>query len=172
MITAALVFLKGVPLWVWAVIALVAGGLWYGSSRYDAGAESVQVAWDAQKAKDQAKVDRQNKENRAKEAADQLAASKQRETYEQAVASGKQRAADLAADLLAERRKLRSFWSGGGCSASPDNAADRSGESDAKLRAEAVERIVGIGAEADARVTFLLSRYAQAEKVCGTIPPE
>lgn len=169
-------FLKRVPLWVWVVIALVTAGWLYGNHQFNAGETQgkveVQAKWDAKKAQYLSEIDRQNRENRAKEAADQLAASKQRESYEQAIASGKQRAADLAADLLAERRKLRSFWSGGGCPVSPDNAADRSGESDAQLRAEAVERIVGIGAEADARVTFLLSRYAQAEKVCGTIPTE
>lgn len=56
--TAILLFLKGIPLWVWIAIALLGAGLWYGSSRYDAGAESVQVAWHAQKAKDKAEIAR------------------------------------------------------------------------------------------------------------------
>lgn len=169
-------FLKRVPLWVWVVIALLAAGWLYGNHQFNAGETQgkaeVQAKWDTQKAKDQAEVDRQNRENRAKEAADQKAAATERKTYEQAISAGQERAKALAADLLSERRKLLSFWSGGGCSASPNNAADRSGENDAQLRAEAVGRILGIGAEADARVNFLLSRYAQAEKVCGTIPTE
>lgn len=170
--TGILLFLKGVPLWVWAVLVLVGAGLFYGHLRYQAGQADIQQAWDAQRAKDQAEVDRQNRENRAKEAADKAAAEVSRGTYEKAIADGKQRASALAADLVSERRKLRNIWTGGRCHPSPDSPADRSGESDAKLRAEALERVSGIGSEADARVTFLLSRYAQAEKVCGTIPTE
>lgn len=168
--TAIWLFLKGVPLWVWAVIALVIGGWLYGNSRYHAGEDARQAQWDAQKAKDQAEVDRQNRQNRAKEAADELAAAESRKTYEYAISAGEQRAAALAADLLSERRKLRDLWAPGRCDAGSDSAADRSGEENARLRASAVERIVATGAEADARITFLLARYAQAEKVCGTIP--
>lgn len=170
--TAIWLFLKGIPLWVWAVLALIAGGWLYGQSRFTDGQEAVRVEWAAQRAKDQAEVDRQNKANRAKEAADQLAATQQRQEYDQAIQQGKDRAAGLAADLLAERRKLRDIWTGNRCDSSSDSAADATGEDPAQLRAEAVQRIVAAGAEADARITFLLSRYAQAEKVCGTIPTE
>jgi hypothetical protein len=45
--TAILLFLKGVPLWVWAVIALVAGGWLYGNYRYHAGEDARQAQWDA-----------------------------------------------------------------------------------------------------------------------------
>ena len=170
--TAIWLFLKGIPFWVWAVIALLVAGWLYGQHQYGAGESARQAQWDAQKATDQAEVDLQNKENRAKEAADQLAAAESRRTYEQSLQDAQARTAAVTADLIAERRKLRGIWTGGRCDASPSDAADRSGEDSAQLRAEAVGRVLGIGAEADARVKFLLSRYAQAEKVCGTIPTE
>lgn len=167
--TAVWLFLKSIPLWVWVALALLGAGLWYGSSRYDAGAESVQVAWDTQKAKDKAAAEKLNTEYRAREAADQLATLEARRQYDEAIANGKNEAATLRADLLSAKRRVRVEWRSGQCDVSPDSSPDGSGESLAELQAASVGRIAGIGTEADARVTFLLSRYAQAEKVCGTI---
>lgn len=44
---AAWALLKSIPLWVWAVIALVACGWWYGQAQYDAGQAETQAQWDA-----------------------------------------------------------------------------------------------------------------------------
>lgn len=45
--TGFLLFLKGVPLWVWAVLVLLGAGLFYGHLRYEAGQADIQQAWDA-----------------------------------------------------------------------------------------------------------------------------
>lgn len=56
--TAVWLFLKGIPLWVWAVIGLVVAGWLYGQHQYGAGESARQAQWDAQKAKDQAEIAR------------------------------------------------------------------------------------------------------------------
>lgn len=56
--TAIWLFLKGIPLWVWAVIALLVAGWLYGQHQYGAGESARQAQWDAQKAKDQAEIAR------------------------------------------------------------------------------------------------------------------
>lgn len=45
--TAIWLFLKGVPLWVWAVIALLGAGWLYGQHQFDAGQADRQKDWDA-----------------------------------------------------------------------------------------------------------------------------
>lgn len=47
MFAAIGLFLKGIPLWVWAVIALVAAGWLYGQHQYNAGRAATQADWDA-----------------------------------------------------------------------------------------------------------------------------
>lgn len=45
--TAIWLFLKGVPLWVWAVLALVGAGWLYGQHQFNAGQADRQKDWDA-----------------------------------------------------------------------------------------------------------------------------
>lgn len=167
-LTLAWSFLKGVPLWVWLGLALLAGGLYYGHVRYESGQESVQIKWDAQKAKDKALADKLNADYRARERTEQLAAVEAWKKYDEAILAGKNQAAAITADLLSAKRQLRDYWGNGECDLPPDNAADRAGESNAELRAKAAGRIIETGTEADARITLLIERYQQAEKVCGT----
>lgn len=58
MFTAIGLFLKGIPLWVWAVIALVAAGWLYGQHQYNAGQAATQADWDASVERGKAEVAR------------------------------------------------------------------------------------------------------------------
>lgn len=58
MITAAMVFLKGLPVWVWIALGLLAAGLLYGHTRYNAGQADVQGRWDESVAAGKAEVER------------------------------------------------------------------------------------------------------------------
>lgn len=62
MITGALVFLKGLPAWVWIAMALLIGGWYYGRLRYEAGYESVRKDWAASIEKGKAEIERLKKE--------------------------------------------------------------------------------------------------------------
>lgn len=168
--TAIWLFLKGIPLWVWIALALLGAGLLYGSSRYDAGAASVRVQWDAQKAKDKAAAEKLNTEYRARERSEQLAAVAAWKKYDEAITNGKNEAEALRADLLSAKRRVRIEWRNGQCDVSSDNPTDGSGESLAELQAASVGRIAGIGTEADARVNLLIERYTEAVNTCNTTP--
>ena len=54
--SAIWLFLKAVPSWVWVALALLAGGLFYGHTRYNAGQEDVQGKWDAEHARMAAEI--------------------------------------------------------------------------------------------------------------------
>lgn len=58
MFTAAWLFLKGLPAWVWVALALLAGGWYYGHTRYEAGELAVQTKWDESVARGKAEVER------------------------------------------------------------------------------------------------------------------
>lgn len=168
-------FLKGIPLWVWAAIALGVGFWAYGEFKESAGLREgraeIQADWDAQKATDKAAAEEENRRNRAKEAANQAAAQAARTQLQQDIADGNQRAETLAADLAAERgKRVRDIWRSGQCDVSSDHAADRAGEGTTNAQAESIGRIDRELSAAEARITFLLARYAEAEKTCGTIP--
>ena len=74
----------------------------------------------------------------------------------------------LAADLAAERRKLRDYWTQNRPAAAVPGAdpADSRGESDAELRAAGLGRVLGTVAACQAQVKFLLARNEAAEKLC------
>jgi len=84
-----------------------------------------------------------------------------------AITEGNARAKSLTADLVSERRKLRDFWQGNACPMPEDSAAIGGGQDAATLRAESAGRIIGSGADADARINYLIARYTAAEKLCG-----
>lgn len=48
--------LRRIPLWVWAVVLLLAGLFFFGRYMKEQGREEVQTAWDTQKAKDSAEI--------------------------------------------------------------------------------------------------------------------
>jgi hypothetical protein len=131
-ITAALAFLKGVPLWVWAVIALVAGGLWYGSTRYDAGQADIQAKWDDQKALDAAATAKFNAETAKKDAARAEALRQVGFQYERDKAHALDQKDAVIRDLRAGKLSLRPQWrcpaasvpNTPGSAGSPDDAAD------------------------------------------------
>lgn len=56
--TAIWLFLKAIPIWVWVALALLGAGLWYGSSRYDAGQADKQADWDKSVERGKAEVAR------------------------------------------------------------------------------------------------------------------
>ncbi len=51
-------FLRLIPAWVWVALLLVGAGLWYGSTRYNAGEGSKQAEWDAAVERGQAELAR------------------------------------------------------------------------------------------------------------------
>lgn len=168
--TAIWLFLKGVPLWVWAALALLVAGLLYGQARFDAGQADRQAQWDAQKAKDKAAADRLDKAYREREAANRLASVESQLTKDRAIADGKQAAADLRAELIARPYLVREHWRTSKCDVPSDHSADGRGESAEELQAAAIGRISGVGSEAEADYAHLVRRYEQAEKTCGVIP--
>jgi hypothetical protein len=56
--TAILLFLRGVPLWVWLTLGLLGAGLFYGHLRYNAGQADVQAKWDESTARGKVEVER------------------------------------------------------------------------------------------------------------------
>lgn len=106
---------------------------------------------------------------RRAEEANAAASLAAKDQLNEALTNGKTRADKLAADLLAERHKLRAFWSqgSGNCPMPGDSATLSAGQDAAQLRSEAIGRIYGIGAEADAREAYLIQRYDSAVVTCG-----
>jgi membrane protein involved in colicin uptake len=90
----------------------------------------------------------------------------------EALTNGKARADSLTADLLSAKRQLRDFWttpspgSGGGAE---DSATLASRQEAAQLRAQAIGAVLNIGAEADARETYLIQRYDSAVSTCNGV---
>ena len=105
---------------------------------------------------------------RAAETANAAATLAAKDQLTEALSDGKARADSLAADLRAERRKLRQLWTqgSGSCPMSEDSAALARGPDTAQLREEAISRVLGIAAEADARETYLIQRYDSAVATC------
>lgn len=154
----------------WGAIALALLLSFFGGCQVQKGRDADR--WDQHLAADKAADDVRKAENedyRAREKADKMAIKDARKAHDKAISDGKQTADHLRRDLLARPERVRDHWRTGKCDVSKDPAADRRGKSDSELQAEDLATVSEVGSEADARVTFLLSRYAQAEKVCGTI---
>lgn len=166
--TAFLLFLRKVPLWVWVALALLVAGLFYGHLRFNAGQADIQTQWDAQKAKDLAAAQKLDREYRAKEAAEQKAAIESKAKRDKEIADGKVLADRLTADLLSAKRRVRVEWRTGECDVSPDNPIDGRGKTAAQLQGEALGEVSRIGSEAEADYAHLVRRYTEAEKTCNT----
>lgn len=128
--------------------------------------------WDqhiaADKAADQVRQ-QENAEYRSREKVAKVALVDIRKQRDKALTDGKKAADDLRADLLARPERVREHWRVRKCDLPKDSAADGSGESAAGLQAASIGRVSGIGSEAEADYAFIVQRYLQAEKVCGTL---
>lgn len=82
-----------------ACAALVGVGLWYGSSRYDAGAASVQRDWDAAKTAQLEEVEKAAAAARAREARDRQIAQEEQRALQARLAAADAGARDLAGRL-------------------------------------------------------------------------
>jgi len=103
-----LTFLRGLPWQAWAALALLAGGLFYGHLRYNAGQANVQAKFDAYRADIQAQADKAAADARGKEQAQRadFAAIQSKLVSENADAHAE--IDRLSADLAAGRVRLRS----------------------------------------------------------------
>jgi hypothetical protein len=59
---AAGAFLGRIPAWVWVALALIAGGWYYGHTRYEAGQADVKAEWNASVERGKKEVERLKKE--------------------------------------------------------------------------------------------------------------
>lgn len=106
---------------------------------------------------------------RAAETANAAAILAAKDQLTEALTNGKARADSLAADLRAAKRQLHDFWtipSPGSCGVGEDSATLASRQEAEELRSEAIAEIAQIGAEADARETYLIQRYDSAVATC------
>lgn len=83
------------------------------------------------------------------------------QAYEKGKADAQSKADRVVADLRAGTVRLRQHWqaSVATCGVSRDSAAALAVEREAQLRAESAARIIGVGAEADAKVKALQDAY-------------
>lgn len=152
--TAVLLFLKGVPLWIWVALALMSAGLLYGHARYNAGQADIQGKFDAHLAADQAATDKANAAYRAKEQKDRDHLAELGFQYERDKMAAKDEYERTVACLRAGGCGLQKRWS---CPAGVPQAAAGAGEPDAaeRDRQESAARIVRAADECDSQVNGL-----------------
>lgn len=155
MITAALAFLKGVPLWVWAVIALVGTGWLYGNHQKGVGLAKGRAELAAHLAEDKAATEKFNAETAKKDAAQAEALRQVGFQYERDKAHALDQKDAVIRDLRAGKLSLRPQWR---CpAASVPNAPGGAGGADADsgIREESAAELVSIAAQCDAQVRGL-----------------
>jgi hypothetical protein len=170
--TAILLFLRGVPVWVWLALGLLCAGLFYGHLRYNAGQADVQADWDAEKAafavqmaEAEAAVAAKSLEVRTAYDAGIAASAKMREKeISDAYSRGKSAAAGIKSGAVG----VRTVWRDRECPASAEGAGTGSGEWAAGVsddRAEAIGRVLTIGGTADATYSEAYRRLESAQKL-------
>lgn len=169
-LTGALAFLRGLPWQLWASLALLALGLFYGHLRYNAGQADIQTKFDAYQSRMIAATDAAKAAAKRAETLSRTAMDAALVTREQGLKDAKATEAAVAAGIRAGTLKLRKHWQG--CPAGVPQAAGDPGERDeaAELRAADTGTLVGIGAKADADVTYWQG-VARANPQCLTVTP-
>lgn len=173
--TALLLFLRKVPLWVWVALALLGAGLFYGHTRYNAGQADIQGKWDAYKAKMVA-VTNEAAELARKARQDYADTSEQAQrAYDDGRQSGLLANQSVVDDLRNDRKRLQNGW--GACLASPRRTAAgaSSGANEiAGVPPEAFGRVLQVGSDADTQVTWLQAELLATRKLyasCHAIMP-
>lgn len=150
--TAILLFLRKVPLWVWVALALLAAGLFYGHLRFNAGEASgkavVQKKFDAHLAADKEATDKANAAYRAKEQKDRDRLAEIGFQYERDKMAAKDEADRVIAGLRNDSLRLRDRFRGScpNVSQAPGSPGIGAGQADAGFN------------EADAGVAFGIAR--------------
>ena len=160
---------------MYALLAVIAAlGIFAGLQTFRLSAEKLSHQTDltahARVLRDIATLTAQAAEDyRALEKFGEAATNTARTARQKEIDDGKLENARLAAAVASGERRLRTFWSGGGCptveGANPD-AADRAGEGQALLQSQSIERIAGTLDEADSRIRFLLKREDTWQQTC------
>lgn len=153
--TAIWLFLKGIPLWVWVALALLGAGLWYGSSRYDAGLDKGRTELAAHLEADKVATAKFNAETAKKDAAQAEALRQVGFQYERDKAHALDQKDAVIADLRSGALVLRKQWR---CPKAPvSDAPSGAGSPDveAELRNTDAGRLVGIAAQCDAQIKGL-----------------
>jgi prophage endopeptidase len=149
-------FLKAVPLWVWVALGLLAAGLFYGHTRYNAGQADIQEKYDAHLAADKAATDKANAEYRAKEQKDRDRLAELGFQHERDKMAAQDEYERTVACLRSGGCGMQKRWS---CPTGVSQAAAGSGEPDAseRDRQESAARIVLAADLCDAQVKGLQS---------------
>ncbi|MFT3805419.1 lysis system i-spanin subunit Rz [Arenimonas sp.] len=173
--------IAAVPGWAWVALAiagaLLASHLWYGSTRYDAGAASRQQEIDALQTRfdDYVAADRAAAE--AAKLAAQTAEQAQRDVFasldakhQKDLDDAKRKADAVVAGLRAGNLRLRNEWRGcqanAGRNLSETPASPGVADDATQLREASAGRIIRAGADADAQITGLQS----ALRTCTAAP--
>ena len=167
-LSGAWAFLRGLPWQLWAGLALLALGLFYGHLRYQAGQRDVQAKFDQYRAVLMQKTEAAKIAAKRAEATQKAAIDAAMTEYRKGLDDAKAKGAGVTAGIKSGSIGLREHWQGcpervPGTPASPEGR-----DEGASLRAESAGRIVGTGATADAQVIALQALIASAPH-CFTI---
>jgi membrane protein involved in colicin uptake len=153
--------MKGIPLWVWAVIALVAAGAWYGSSRHDAGLAEGRVELAAHLEADKEATAKFNAETVKKDAAQAEALAQIGFRYEREKADALKAQDSIIADLRAGTVRLRDrFRTCPSVSQTPAGAGVDNGETDSGFNQTDAATAFGIAGDGDTGIIQLTACQA------------
>lgn len=157
-----LTWVRKVPLWVWAALAIAGAVMFYGHLRYNAGQASVQGKFDAYKQEVKKAVTKQIAQSAAKEAQDRAVFAQIAAQHIKDIENAKAKADRIAADLRAGNIKLRKHWRG--CSTAKTPADTARVDEETRLRETDAAENVRDAAEADSWITALQRGWQQCQK--------
>lgn len=159
--TAIWLFLKGIPMWVWIALGLVAAGLLYGSSRFDAGLEKGRIELAAHLEDDKAATAKFNAETAKKDTAQAEAIAQIGFRYEREKADALKAQDSVIADLRSGAVRVRDrFRTCPGVSNAPAGSGLDHGEADSGFNATDAEAAFGITGDGDAGIIQLTACQA------------
>lgn len=160
---AAWRFLRGVPWQVWALVALLGAGWYYGHTRFEAGdaagAARVQAEFDTYRGAVKAAADVSVKAAKKAETKQAEALAAIAATHQKELTDADRTHDRVVADLRAGNLRLRDHWQGAGCDRGgdlPGAAADPGVADDpAELRNQGAADLVRLFDAADADIRAL-----------------